>query len=158
MFLSFYIGIFKIQINNNLQELRITMLDQSRQRTVSEFSRERKNYDYVSFENLYINTSLYYGAKIYQWGHIKRFDLNHKYLLVALDGNDESRIVKLKYEQSKFERGDVDLRINTPIKFYGNVKTTERYISEKGLKTSRPVISADFIQTKINGGEKFGIV
>ncbi|MQS74838.1 hypothetical protein FHL06_00300 [Lactobacillus halodurans] len=135
------------------------MANRSKQKTVSEFNKERKEYSYVSFDNLYSNTDLYYGTKIYQVGHIKNFDSAHKYLLIALDGNDKSRTIKLKYNLSSFARGDVDLQENDPVKFYGRVMSTDSYVNEKGRDVSRPVVSADFIQTKNNNrSDNNGIV
>lgn len=144
---------------SSILETKVNLVDKSKQKTVSEFNKERKNYAYVSFDNLYSNTSLYYGAKIYQNGHIKNVDMDHNCMLVALDGNDESRTIKLKYSLSDFERRDTGIQRNTPIKFYGRVLSTDRYINEKGRGINRPVISADFIQTQINKqGESDGIV
>ena len=151
--MTIYLFLPKNRFASNILEAKINMVDKSKQKTVSEFSEKRKNYSYVSFDNLYANTSLYYGTKIYQNGHIKDLDMEHKYLLVALDGNDESRTIKLKYNLSDFERGEMDFRENDPIKFYGRVLTTDSYVKEKGRDIIRPVISADFIQTKINKQE-----
>lgn len=138
---------------------QVSLVNKSKQKTVAEFKRERQDYTYVSFDNLYSNTSLYYGTKVYQTGHIKNLDMEHKYLLVALDGNDESRTVKLKYNVTNFAREDVELKESDPIKFYGRVLTTDSYVNEKGRDISRPVISADFIQLKINKqGENYGVI
>ena len=147
--LVIYLSSVKSKIAGSIQETKIDLVDKSKQKTVAEFNKERKKYAYVSFDNLYADTSLYYGTRIYQIGHVKNLDMEHKYLLVALDGNDESRTIKLRYNLSNFERGNMNLQPEDQIKFYGRVLTTDRYVNEKGRDTSRPVISADFIQTKI---------
>ncbi|QCX24867.1 hypothetical protein [Companilactobacillus futsaii] len=139
----------KDKISGSIMETKINLVDKSKQITADEFANKRKNYSYVSFDNLYSNTSLYYGTKIHQKGHIKDLDMEHKYLLIALDGNDESKTIKLKYNLSNFERGNVSLQENDPIKFYGRVLTTDNYINDKGRTVQRPVISADFIQSRI---------
>lgn len=142
-----------------IHETKINLVNHSKQKTVKEFQSQRKDYAYVSFDNLYSNTSLYYGTKVYQNGHITDLDMEHKYLLVALDGNDTSRTVKLRYNQASFAREDVELRQNDPIKFYGRVLATDSYVNEKGRDINRPVISADFIQLKNKTqGENYGVI
>jgi len=101
------------KIAGSIQETKVNLVDKSKQKTVTEFDKERKAYAYVSFDNLYSDTSLYYGTKIYQHGHIKDLDMEHKYILVALDGNDASRTIKLKYNLSNFERGNASIQENT---------------------------------------------
>ncbi len=147
------------QIVGSIQETKINISDKSKQKSIAEFSKERKKYSYVSFDNLYENTTLYYGSKIYQYGHIKKLDTEHKYLLVALDGNDASKTIKLKYDLSSFAKNDSSFQENDPIKFYGKVLTIDRYVNEKGRTVNRPIISADFIQTKFEKqGDNYGIV
>jgi len=153
-----YLIMPKGKIAGSIQETKINLMDKSKQKTVSEFGKERKNYAYVSFDNLYSNTSLYYGTKIYQRGHIKDLDMDRKFILVALDGNDASRTIKLKYKLSDFERGNVNVQENDPIKFYGRVLATDIYLNDKGRDVQMPVIAADFIQTKINRGERYGAI
>jgi len=147
--LTIYLLSSNNRIVGSIQETKIDLANRSKQKTVEEFKSERKKYAYVSFDNLYSNTSLYYGTKIYQTGHIKNLDMEHKYLLVALDGNDESRTIKLKYNVADFARGEINLQEEDPVKFYGRVLTMDSYVNEKGRDINRPVISADFIQTKI---------
>lgn len=148
----------KNRIVGSIQNTQTDLVDKSKQKTVEEFNGQRKKYSYVSFDNLYSNTSLYYGSKIYQMGHIKNLDVEHKYLLVALDGNDESRTIKLKYSVANFARG-IDLQEEDPIKFYGRVLTTDSYVNEKGRNINRPVIAADFIQTKTDKqGDNYGFI
>ena len=156
---AIYLVTARERIAGSIEETRTYMVDKSKQKTVSEFNKERQKYAYVSFDNLYSNTSLYYGTRIYQKGHIKNLDMEHKYLLVALDGNDKSRVIKLKYSLSSFAKGDIDVQEDDPIKFYGRVLTTDSYVNDKGRDIDRPVISADFIQTKFNRqGENRGII
>ncbi|PMD70775.1 hypothetical protein [Companilactobacillus nuruki] len=145
---------------SSIFETKIIWIDKSKQRSIDEFnSTERKHYSYVSFDNLYDNTGLYYGSRIFQIGHIQNVDLSEKYLLVALDDNDESRTIKLKYNLSNFARGGVKLQENEPIKFYGRVLTTDSYVNERGRNIDRPVISADFIQTKLDKrGNNYGTI
>jgi len=157
--LAIYLLSSKNQIVGSIQETKINLLDKSKQKSVAEFSKERKNYSYVSFDNLYENTALYYGTKIYQTGHIKQTDVEHKYLLVALDGNDASRTVKLKYDLSSFARDEGNFQEDDAIKFYGKVQTVDSYVNEKGRASSRPIISADFIQPKLEKqGENYGVI
>lgn len=146
--LTFYLVSTKDKIVGSIQETKINLVDKSKQKTVSEFAKESKKYTYVSFDNLYSNTNLYYGTRIYQNGHIKNLDMEHKYLLIALDGNDASRTIKLKYKLSNFAKDEINVQVNDPIKFYGRVLTTDSYVNEKGRDIDRPVILADFIQTK----------
>lgn len=157
------LGIYFISPKNKLfgsvQETKIGILNKTKQKTIAEFKKERKKYSYVSFDNLYGNTTLYYGSKIYQTGHIRKLDLEHKCLLVALDGNDVTRIVKLKYNLSNFAKDDIRLQENDAIKFYGKVLSVDSYVNEKGREVRRPVIAADFIQTKLGKqGENYAIV
>lgn len=84
--------------------------------------------------------------------------MDRKFILVALDGNDASRTIKLKYKLSDFERGNVNVQENDPIKFYGRVLATDSYLNDKGRDVQLPVIAADFIQTKINHGERYGAI
>lgn len=153
-----YLVLPKGKIAGSIQETKISLMDKSKQKTVSEFDKERKQYAYVSFDNLYSNTSLYYGTKIYQRGHIKDLDMEHKYLLVALDGNDASRTIKFKYNLSNFEKGNASVQENDPIKFYGRVLATDSYLNDKGRDVNLPVIAADFIQTKVNFSGDYGTV
>lgn len=96
---------------------------------------------------------------ICQSGHIKKVDLEHGYLLVALDGNDASRMIKLESNLSNFARDGINLQENDPIKLYGKVLTVDKYINEKGRDMTRPVVSADFIQTKLGKqGNNYGVV
>ncbi|CAJ1174410.1 hypothetical protein [Companilactobacillus nantensis] len=155
---TIYLVMPKGKIAGSIQETKISLMDKSKQKTVSEFSKERKKYAYVSFDNLYSNTSLYYGTKICQRGHIKDLDMEHKYLLVALDGNDATRTIKLKYNLSNFEKGNASIQENDPIKFYGRVLATDSYLNDKGRDVNRPVIAADFIQTKVNYSGNYGAI
>jgi len=156
--IAIYLMLPKHQIIGSIQETKIDLADKSKQKSISEFKKERKEYSYVSFDNLSENTTLYYGTKIYQIGHIKNLDTEHKYLLVALDGNDASRTVKLEYDISKFARDDTDFQRDDPIEFYGRVLTTDNYVNEKGRDMTRPVISADFIQNREKQGDKNDVV
>lgn len=137
-------------IGSNRESIILVSEAKHKQKSISEFSNESKKYSYVSFDNLYENTTLYFGSKIFQFGHVKKLDPEDKYMLVALDGNDASRVCKVKYTDSNFARNISSLQENDAIKFYGEVLSMDNYINEKGRQIRRPVISANFIQLKLN--------
>lgn len=137
-------------IGSNRENIVLLSETKHKQKSISEFSSETKKYSYVSFDNLYENTTLYFGSKIFQFGHIKELDPEKKYMLVALDGNDASRVCKVKYTNSNFAQNINSLRKDNVVKFYGEVLSSDDYVNEKGRRIKRPVISANFIQLKIN--------
>lgn len=137
-------------IGSNRENIILVGESKQKQQSISEFSDESKKYSYVSFDNLYENTTLYFGSKIFQFGHIKKLDPEDKYMLVALDGNDASRVCKVRYTNSNFARNISSLQEDDAVKFYGEVLSVDNYINEKGRQIRRPVISANFIQLKIN--------
>lgn len=137
-------------IGSNRKNIILVGESKQKQQSISEFSNESKKYSYVSFDNLYENTTLYFGSKIFQFGHIKKLDPEDKYMLVALDGNDASRVCKVRYTDSNFARNISSLQEDDAVKFYGEVLSVDNYINEKGRQIRRPVIGANFIQLKIN--------
>jgi hypothetical protein len=137
-------------IGSNRENIILVGESKQKQQSISEFSNESKKYSYVSFDNLYENTTLYFGSKIFQFGHIKKLDPEDKYMLVALDGNDASRVCKVRYTDSNFARNISSLQEDDAVKFYGEVLSVDNYINEKGRQIRRPVIGANFIQLKIN--------
>ncbi|GEO57289.1 hypothetical protein [Companilactobacillus bobalius] len=137
-------------IGSNRENIILVGETKHKQKSISEFSNESKKYSYVSFDNLYENTTLYFGSKIFQFGHIKKLDPEDKYMLVALDGNDASRVCKVRYTDSNFARNISSLQEDDTVKFYGEVLSVDNYINEKGRQIRRPVIAANFIQLKIN--------
>ena len=137
-------------IGSNRESIILVSEAKHKQKSISEFSNESKKYSYVSFDNLYENTTLYFGSKIFQFGHIKKLDPEDKYMLVALDGNDASRVCKVRYTDSNFARNISSLQEDDTVKFYGEVLSVDNYINEKGRQIRRPVIAANFIQLKIN--------
>lgn len=137
-------------IGSNRENIILVGESKQKQQSISEFSDESKKYSYVSFDNLYENTTLYFGSKIFQFGHIKKLDPEDKYMLVALDGNDASRVCKVRYTDSNFARNISSLQEDDAVKFYGEVLSVDNYINEKGRQIRRPVIGANFIQLKIN--------
>ncbi|WP_334332564.1 hypothetical protein [Companilactobacillus sp. HBUAS59544] len=145
-----YLLLSKNNVVGSISDTEIALTANQKKERVSDFERQRKNYAFVSFDNLYENTSLYFGSKIYQFGHIKKFDSEHKYMLVALDGNDVSKMCKIKYNLANFAQNISNLKEDDAIKFYGEVLSVDNYVNDKGREMSRPVISANFIQMKLH--------
>ncbi|TGD25429.1 hypothetical protein EGT49_00695 [Companilactobacillus suantsaicola] len=145
-----YLLLSKNSVVGSISETEITLTANQKREHNSDFEEQRKDYAFVSFDNLYENTSLYFGSKIYQVGHIKKLDSEHKYMLVALDGNDVSKMCKIKYNLASFAQNISNLKEDDAIKFYGKVLSVDNYVNEKGREMSRPVISANFIQMKLH--------
>ncbi|MDT6951660.1 hypothetical protein [Companilactobacillus alimentarius] len=149
-----YLLFVKNNTMGKVTESKITVINLSNQKKITEFDNKSRNYSYVSFDNLYENTALYFGSKIYQFGHIKKINTRDQTMLVTLDGNDPSKTCKIRYGSSDFARGISDLQEDDAIEFYGKVLSIDDYMNEKGREMSRPVISANFIQMKLKNRGK----
>ncbi|MFD1419159.1 hypothetical protein [Companilactobacillus keshanensis] len=110
---------------------------------------KRKDYNYVSFQNLYENPQLYTGTKVYQYGTVEKvvFNSNSSYMLVVLNGKDQSNIIKLNFDYSKTDNAN-RFSVGTEVRFYGKVSKPEQYETGRGRETSRPVIEAAYVDLK----------
>lgn len=108
-----------------------------------------KDYNYISFSNLYEHGRLYKGSKVYQHGLIDKVILDDEknYMLVILEGKDSSKSVKVEYNDNTLKK-HVDLQAGSKIKIYGKVKKSERYENNHGRQVHRPVIAASCIGAK----------
>lgn len=110
---------------------------------------KRKNYNYVSFQNLYENPQLYMGTKIYQYGTVEKvvFKSDSSYMLVVLNGKDQSNAIKLDFDYSKTDNAN-RFSVGTEVRFYGKVEKPEQYENGRGRVTSRPVVNANYVDLK----------
>ncbi|WP_057764084.1 hypothetical protein [Companilactobacillus tucceti] len=110
---------------------------------------KRKDYNYVSFQNLYENPQLYVGTKIYQYGTVEKvvFNSDNSYMLVVLNGKDQSNIIKLNFDYSKTDNAN-RFSVGTKVRFYGKVAKSEDYETAKGRETTRPVVNANYVDLK----------
>lgn len=110
--------------------------------TISEFSENEADYDYVTSKELHENNQFYEGKLISQWGKVKKVIANDtvgRQLLVDLDEPNGSSTVLINYHLSDLAKGITNVKPNDQIKVYGEG-------SDKESSQNLPVINAQFIK------------